>query len=164
MFGASMAAPLAMPPTVKPSPATTISFGTVSVVMMALAASAADSRRPVRAMTIGSISGMTWSIGKGIPMRPVWQIRISSAVAPMSPATAVHSRSAASRPGSPGGRVGIARGQDHRRGRATRRLQMGAAHLDGRRRRQVGREDAGGRARPGRRRWRRRRRRAPWRP
>ena len=96
-----MAAPLAMPPTVKPSPATTTSLGTVSVVMMALAASAADSGRPVRAITIGSISGMTWSMGNGMPMRPVWQIRISSAVAPMSPATAVHSRSAASRPGTP---------------------------------------------------------------
>ena len=59
MFGASMAAPLAMPPTVKPSPSTTTSLGTVSVVMMALAASAADSGRPVRAITIGSISGMT---------------------------------------------------------------------------------------------------------
>ena len=101
MFGASMAAPLAMPPTVNPSPETTTSFGTVSVVMMALAASAADSARPVRAITIGSISGMTWSIGNGMPIRPVWQIRISSAVAPMSPATAVHSRSAASRPGTP---------------------------------------------------------------
>ena len=45
MLGASMAAPLAMPPTVKPSPATTTSFGTVSVVMMARAAWAASCRR-----------------------------------------------------------------------------------------------------------------------
>ena len=41
MSGASMAAPLAMPPTVKPSPCTTTSLGTVSVVMMARAAAAA---------------------------------------------------------------------------------------------------------------------------
>ena len=59
MFGASMAAPLAIPPTVKPSPATTTSLGTVSVVMMARAACAADSARSVRAITMGSISGMT---------------------------------------------------------------------------------------------------------
>ncbi len=43
MLGASMAAPLAMPPTVNPSPTTTTSLGTVSVVMIARAASAADS-------------------------------------------------------------------------------------------------------------------------
>ncbi len=52
-------------------------------------------------MTIGSISGMTASMGNGMPMRPVWHTRISSAVAPMSPATAVHRRSAAARPGAP---------------------------------------------------------------
>ena len=40
MFGASMAAPLAIPPTVKPPPSTTASFRTVSVVMIAWAASA----------------------------------------------------------------------------------------------------------------------------
>ena len=43
MFGASMAAPLAMAPTVKPSARTSASLGTVSVVMMARAAAAADS-------------------------------------------------------------------------------------------------------------------------
>ena len=35
MFGASIAAPLAMPPTVHPSPSTATVFGTVSVVMIA---------------------------------------------------------------------------------------------------------------------------------
>ena len=139
MFGASMAAPLAMPPTVNPSPATTTSLGTVSVVMMALAASAADSGRPVRAITIGSISGMTWSMGNGMPMRPVWQIRISSAVAPMSPATAVHSRSAASRPGHPGGGVGVARREDHPGRLAAGGGEVGPAHLDRCGRSQVGR-------------------------
>ena len=39
MFGASMAAPLAMPPTTKPGRCTTTSLATVSVVMMARAAS-----------------------------------------------------------------------------------------------------------------------------
>ena len=41
MFGESIAAPFAMPPTTNPSPSTTTSFVTVSVVRIALAASAA---------------------------------------------------------------------------------------------------------------------------
>ena len=40
MFGASIAAPLAMPPTVKPAPRTTLSFRWVSVVRIASAAAA----------------------------------------------------------------------------------------------------------------------------
>ena len=101
MSGASIAAPLAMPPTLKSSPATTASLGTVSVVMIARAAWAPASTPPRRAMTIGSISGMTLSMGNGIPISPVWQIRISSAVQPMSPATATQSRSTAARPPAP---------------------------------------------------------------
>ena len=66
MLGASMAAPLAMPPTVKPSPATTTSFGHVSVVMMARAACGRRLGPAVRGITIGSISGMTASMGNGI--------------------------------------------------------------------------------------------------
>ena len=44
MCGASMAAPLAMAPTVNPRPSTTTSLRTVSVVMMAVAASSAAAR------------------------------------------------------------------------------------------------------------------------
>ena len=77
-------------------------------------------------------------------MRPVWQIRISSAVAPMSPATAVHSRSAASRPGTPVAALAL---PDVRITPAALPLgggQVGPAHLDRCRGGQVGREDAGG--------------------
>ena len=59
MFGASMAAPLAMAPTVKPSARTSASLGTVSVVMMARAAAAADSGPPARVPTIRRMFGPT---------------------------------------------------------------------------------------------------------
>ncbi len=101
MLGASMAAPLAMAPTENPSRATTTSLGTVSVVMMARAALPAASALGLRAMTMSASSGSTASIGNGIPMRPVWHTRTSSAVAPRSPATAMHRRSAAARPATP---------------------------------------------------------------
>ena len=59
MFGWSIAAPLAMPPTVKPPPSITTSLRTVSVVRMAWAASPAPSAdraaaRPGMAATMGS--------------------------------------------------------------------------------------------------------------
>jgi len=101
MLGASMAAPLAMPPTVKPEPTTTTSFGTVSVVMMARAAAAPASVPSPRASTMVARRGSTVSMGNGMPMRPVWQMRTCSSDAPMPPATAPHTRSAASRPGAP---------------------------------------------------------------
>ena len=101
MLGASMAAPLAIPPTVKPGPATTTSFGTVSVVMMARAAAAPASFPSTRACTMAARLGSTVSIGNEMPMRPVWQMRICAEDAPMPPATAAHTRSAASRPAAP---------------------------------------------------------------
>ena len=69
--GASMPAPLAMPPTVNPSMVTLAVLATVSVVMIATAASAppsADSTA-VAASTPASRSG----IGRRSPMRPVEQ-------------------------------------------------------------------------------------------
>ncbi len=83
MLGASMAAPLAMPPTVKPSPRTTTSLGTVSVVMIARAAKAPPSGLASRRETMPSSCGSTTLIGNGIPMSPVWHTRISSTAAPM---------------------------------------------------------------------------------
>ena len=101
MFGASMPAPFAMAPTVKPSARTSASLGTVSVVMMARAAAAADSDPPARAPTIPRMFGPTSMMGNGMPINPVWQIRTCSGRAPMPRAVSVHSRVAASRPGSP---------------------------------------------------------------
>jgi hypothetical protein len=49
MSGASMAAPLAMPPTTKPSPGTTVSLRRVSVVMIASAAALPWAGSPLRA-------------------------------------------------------------------------------------------------------------------
>ena len=101
MFGASMAAPLAMAPTVKPSARTSASLGTVSVVMMARAAAAADSGPPARAPMIRRMFGPTSMMGNGMPINPVWQIRTCSGRAPMPRAVSVHRCVAASSPGRP---------------------------------------------------------------
>ncbi len=63
-------------------------------------------------------------------MRPVWQIRISSAVAPMSPATAVHSRSAASRPGIPVAALALPDVRITPAGLPAGGREVGPAHLD----------------------------------
>ena len=101
MLGASIAAPLAMAPTVNPAPFTSAVLGTVSVVMMARAAAAPDSALPRRAATIPARCGSTSASGKGMPMSPVWQTRISCRCASIPLATAPQRRDAASRPGSP---------------------------------------------------------------
>ena len=82
-------------------------------------------------------------MGKGMPMRPVWQTRISSAVDPIPPATATHSRSAAVAAGCARGRVRVARGEDHARGGSPGGGEVGPAHLDRCRRGQVGGEHPG---------------------
>ena len=69
-----MAAPLAMPPDGEPAPATTTSLGTVSVVMMARAAAAPGLVARRLGVDDGGDAGSTVSIGKGMPIRPVWQI------------------------------------------------------------------------------------------
>ncbi len=101
MLGASMAAPLAMAPTVIPLPRASATFGTVSVVMMARAAAAPASGPPARPSTIRRTCGSTDARGNGIPIRPVWQTRISSGEAPIPSAVHLHSCRAASRPGFP---------------------------------------------------------------
>ena len=63
MFGASIAAPLAMPPTVKPAPRTTLSLRWVSVVRIASAAAAPPAGSAVRPPTSPGTPAATASIG-----------------------------------------------------------------------------------------------------
>ena len=162
MFGASIAAPLAMPPTVKPSP------GDDDLLRHGVGGHDGPGRRgpgvvgpTPRRRRWPRARGSTVSIGNGMPISPVWQTSTSSVDAPMPPATTRHRRrSAASRPACAGRRVGVARRQDDAR-RAARRWRRGgpgspgpgaaAARLD------VNTPAAGTACR---RRWRRRRRRA----
>ena len=69
MAGASMPAPLAMPPTVQPVPCATVVLGRVSVVMMASAAAGPPSRD--RPRTASRTPGSSLSIGSRSPIRPV---------------------------------------------------------------------------------------------
>jgi hypothetical protein len=99
MFGASMAAPFAIPPTVKPAPRTSASLRCVSVVRIASAASASPSGRRAAA-SAGTPRSMT-SIGRGMPMSPVEQTSTSVASPPIWAATAAHMRSAFAWPSAP---------------------------------------------------------------
>ena len=63
MFGASIAAPLAIPPTVKPGPRTTVSLRCVSVVRMASAAATPPASSAVRPATSPSTPLVIASIG-----------------------------------------------------------------------------------------------------
>ena len=83
--GASMPAPLAIPPTVNPGPATTTVLGTLSVVMMARAAAGPPSR--ASASWAASTPAVILSIGSSSPMRPVEQTAMSSASTPSRAAT-----------------------------------------------------------------------------
>ena len=99
MFGDSIAAPFAMPPTTKPSPSITTCLAWVSVVMIALAAASPPSVD--RAATSAGTAAVMTSIGMGIPMSPVEHTRICSGATPSSDATAAHMASASSMPGAP---------------------------------------------------------------
>ena len=99
MSGASMAAPLAMPPTRKPSPDTSVSLRTVSVVMIACAALLPPSGRSDA--TRRGMPDSMGSIGSGMPMRPVEHTRTLSARQPRCSAASSVIRSASRRPGSP---------------------------------------------------------------
>jgi hypothetical protein len=63
MFGANIAAPFAMPPTVNPGPRTTVSLRTVSVVRMACAAAAPPASSAVRPATSPAMPDRSASIG-----------------------------------------------------------------------------------------------------
>ena len=75
ILGWIMPDPLHMPPTVTVFPpisnCTATSFGFVSVVIMALAASAASSRLLPRHGAIAAIPSLSFSIGSCIPITPV---------------------------------------------------------------------------------------------
>ncbi len=73
--GASMPAPLAMPPTDQPSRAATAFFATVSVVMIASAAFGPPSA--ASALTAALTPGSSLSIGSSSPIRPVEQTAMS---------------------------------------------------------------------------------------
>jgi hypothetical protein len=78
--GASMPAPLAMPPKFHLSRWwKAASLGTVSVVMIACAASRPPERPPPISCTISVIAGITLSIGSRSPIKPVEQTAISPA-------------------------------------------------------------------------------------
>ncbi len=78
--GASIPAPLAIPPTDQPLPSTTTCLGTESVVMIAFAASAPPSPES-RPTTASTPSSRFWR-GLVSPIRPVEQTTTSTAPQP----------------------------------------------------------------------------------
>src|SRR4051795_9038067 len=83
-LGASMPAPLAIPPTVQPSRAWTVVFGTLSVVMIARAAAGPPSSD--RSFTAAVTPAVSLSIGSRTPMSPVLATATSIAPRPSSAA------------------------------------------------------------------------------
>ncbi len=83
--GASMPAPLAIPPTVKPFPVATACLETESVVMMAVAAAVPPSAASDACAS--STPGSSRSIGSRTPMSPVEQTATSPAPQPSRSAT-----------------------------------------------------------------------------
>ncbi len=78
--GASMPAPLAIPPTVQlPGWCSATCFGTVSVVMIARAASSPPLSPPAMSCTIARTPASTLSIGNRSPINPVEQTATSMA-------------------------------------------------------------------------------------
>ena len=121
MLGASIAAPLAMPPTAKPvARARRPPCARVSVVMIASAARG-SARRPTGPATRAGMPAASASIGSGMPMSPVEHTSTSSAVArrarPRRRRTSPRRRRT---PGLAGGGVGVAAVEDDRRGLARR--------------------------------------------
>ena len=84
-WGASIPAPLAMPPTLQPAPSTTTCLLTESVVMIALAASAPPA--PSRASWAASTPASTCSRSLARPISPVEQTTTSFAPMPTCSAT-----------------------------------------------------------------------------
>ena len=75
--GANMPAPFAIPPTVYPVPCATEIFGTVSVVMIDIAAASPPSA--LAAANAESTPANNFSIGRRSPIRPVEQTTTSPA-------------------------------------------------------------------------------------
>src|SRR3954452_2655913 len=83
-LGASMPAPLAMPPTYQPSRCCTVVFGTESVVMIARAASGPPSSES--ALTAALTPAVSLSMGSRTPISPVEATATSIAPSPSSAA------------------------------------------------------------------------------
>ena len=98
MFGASIAAPLAMPPTMKPGPPMTVSLRPVSVVRIACAAAVPLAALPLRPATRSMAPIRITPIGRVKPMSPVEHTSTSSGRHPSWAATRAHISSASSRP------------------------------------------------------------------
>ena len=137
--GESIAAPFAIPPTVAAPIVATASFGFVSVVMIARAASA-----PPSLDTCAHSFGMPASIGAigiGIPIRPVEQTRTSAGASPRPAAVSAHMRRASAPARLTRRGVRVAGVEDDRGGAAV--AEMRRAHLHRRGLREVRREHAG---------------------
>ena len=128
MFGASIAAPLAMPPTVTPPPSTddllAIGVGGHDRLGRVGAAVGAAARRPARGCRRAIAS-----IGSGMPMRPVEHTSTSSAAQPSSSATRRAHLLGVGRPAVAGGGVGVAAVEDDR-ARPGRRWRRGGRGRD----------------------------------
>ena len=97
--GASMPAPLAMPPTDQPSPNATACLETVSVVMIAVAASAPPSA--LSAAHAASTPGRSLSIGSRSPISPVEQTATLSVMRPSRSATREAVAAESAKPSAP---------------------------------------------------------------
>ena len=113
MEGASIAAPLAMPPTFTvalPAPcpnaagrssSTSVCLRTVSVVSIASAAALPPATSALSDAASFGMPASTGAIGIGIPIRPVWHTSTSVGAHPSDSAVSVHMRSASDRPTTP---------------------------------------------------------------
>ena len=109
-LGASMPAPLAMPPTVTPSPEQLACLGTVSVVRMASAAAGPpDGDRSATALSTPASSGPS---GKRTPMSPVEHTATSPAPTSSSRATCSAVAWVSPNPGGPVQALAPARVED----------------------------------------------------
>ncbi len=97
--GASIPAPLAMPPTLQPAPVATASLLTVSVVMIADAAAGPPSTES--AATAAPMPASMRSMGSSSPMRPVEHTATSPAATPTARATSSAVRCVSWKPRAP---------------------------------------------------------------
>ena len=101
MSGRTIPAPLAMPPTTKPSPAAIACFGTESVVMIPRAAFVSAAGPRSRAAMASAMPSATRSMGRRLPMVPVEQTSTSAGSHPSPAATSSVILLASARPSSP---------------------------------------------------------------
>ena len=144
MSGASMAAPLAMAPTVKPGPSTRASLRIPSVVMMAVAASTGRLPAPGPGRHQAGDPGHDRRHGQGDADEPGLADEDQVAVDPEPLAHQPAHQVGVGRPPVPGGGVGVATGDENGRGPAAGGGQMGPADGHGGGGGQIAGEDPGG--------------------